>query len=264
MLGLVEVNDGIAGDVLRALGAESSAIRRSVETLLARGDSMRSTGPLPFSPDVKKLLGSAVEAARHFGHDYVGTEHLLLGVVRRQGSIGARALESVGVTALNAYEKILLVLDLEPPDGTLIDGTTDAFDNLTDAARTLMNKAHDAARERGNDHLSTGHLLLGIARDGDTVAARALHSLGVDARKLHDAVDALLAHSTARLPFTPKTKAALKLAADEARELGTDGVGPEHVLLGLLAGQDSVATQVLRDLGIDRERLRSLIESGEP
>ncbi|MBM3152080.1 MAG: ATP-dependent Clp protease ATP-binding subunit, partial [Chloroflexi bacterium] len=96
LLGLLEEGDGVAGRVLRELGLEGGRLREMVERLSLPGGGVRS-GKLELAPDTQMVLEHAIEEARSLGHQYVGTEHILLGLVRTEG-VALEALGKLGVT----------------------------------------------------------------------------------------------------------------------------------------------------------------------
>jgi ATP-dependent Clp protease ATP-binding subunit ClpC len=95
LLGLLEEDGGVAGRVLRELGLESSRVREMISRISTEGDN--ATGKIELSPDTQKVLGFAVEEAHRLSHQYVGTEHLLLGLIRAEGT-ALEVLNKLGVT----------------------------------------------------------------------------------------------------------------------------------------------------------------------
>ncbi len=96
LLGLVREREGVAGRVLEALGVDLEQVRASVEHIIGRGDH-QVTGPLGMTPRAKKVIELGVDEARRLRHNYIGTEHLLLGLLREGEGIGAGVLESFGL-----------------------------------------------------------------------------------------------------------------------------------------------------------------------
>ncbi|HCC78477.1 MAG TPA: NDP-hexose 4-ketoreductase, partial [Anaerolineae bacterium] len=95
LLGLLEEDGGVAGRVLRELGLESGRVREMVSRISVDGDNMDVK--IELAPDTQKVLGFAVEEAQRLSHQYVGTEHLLLGLVRTDGA-ALEVLNKLGVT----------------------------------------------------------------------------------------------------------------------------------------------------------------------
>lgn len=100
LLGLLRARDPAATTPLTALGVDLVSLEAAATNLLAPRRAVASaTGPLPFSEDAKRSLEGAMTEARELGHSYVGSEHLLLGLLREGQSVGARALAGAGVTS---------------------------------------------------------------------------------------------------------------------------------------------------------------------
>src|SRR5947207_11889940 len=97
LLGLVREGEGVAARVLDSLGVDLRKARSSVEAIIGRGKETTSPSEITLSPRTKKVIELAVDEARKLGHSHVGTEHLLLGIVRDGQSVGAGVLESMGV-----------------------------------------------------------------------------------------------------------------------------------------------------------------------
>ncbi len=138
------------------------------------------------------------------------------------------------------------------------------FDKFTDRARKIIALAQKEAERFRHDYIGTEHLLLGLVKEGSGVAVTALNNLSVDVEKVRKEVEKLViiadkATPGGPLPFTPQAKKVLELAAEEARALGHPYIGTEHILLGLLSEQDSVAAQVLINLDIKLEDVRNEI-----
>jgi ATP-dependent Clp protease ATP-binding subunit ClpC len=134
-------------------------------------------------------------------------------------------------------------------------------DRFTDRVRRVIYFARDEASRLQHDYIGTEHLLLGIVREGEGIAAKVLSKLDLDFEQIQQAVESMVTKSGASLtigeiPFTPRAKRVLELAIEEARLLGHNYVGTEHLLLGLIREGEGVAAQVLSDLGVDRKRVR--------
>ncbi|GAB2955650.1 hypothetical protein GCM10027280_50210 [Micromonospora polyrhachis] len=129
------------------------------------------------------------------------------------------------------------------------------FERLTDRARRVVVLAQQEARDHKHPHIDTEHLLLGLLAEGQGIAPFVLERLGHSNEQLRTQIDQVIGiGSTApvgHLPFTPPATRSLQLAAQSADQLGTDYIGTEHILLGLLAEGAGVAAQVLNRLGID-------------
>src|SRR5688572_16609296 len=96
LLGLMQVREGVAAEVLSNLGASQSQVRSLVTTIIGRGE-VSVSGEIGLTPRAKKVLELAVEEARRLNHSYIGTEHLLLGLLREGEGIAFGVLEALGI-----------------------------------------------------------------------------------------------------------------------------------------------------------------------
>ncbi|MDP7029375.1 MAG: ATP-dependent Clp protease ATP-binding subunit [Phycisphaerales bacterium] len=118
LLGLVKEGSGVGANVLKALEIDLRKVRLEVEKLVKSGPEMVTMGKLPQTPRAKKVLEYAIEEARHLNHNYVGTEHLLLGLLREQDGVAAQVLMNLGVKLEEGREEVLNLLGagIEPED----------------------------------------------------------------------------------------------------------------------------------------------------
>jgi ATP-dependent Clp protease ATP-binding subunit ClpC len=114
LLGLVQEGSGVAANVLRNMSIDLSKIRTEVEKLVKTGPSMVTMGQLPFTPRAKKVLELSMEEAGNLGHNYIGTEHLLLGLIKENEGIAAKVLTNLGVKLEDVREEVLEFLGADP------------------------------------------------------------------------------------------------------------------------------------------------------
>ncbi len=147
------------------------------------------------------------------------------------------------------------------------------FNRFTERARKVIVYAKEEARRFNHDYIGTEHLLLGLIREGEGVAAAVLQKLGLDLETIRLEVEKLVqpgpqTQVMGDIPFTPRSKKALELSAEEARALGHNYIGTEHLLLGLVKEGEGMAYRVLLNLGLDLGKLRNevmeLLGSGIP
>jgi len=98
LLGLIALGEGVAAQVLQDLGIDLKKVRREVEKMVGTGDNILLVGEVPFTPRAKKVLELAFQEAQDMGHNYVGTEHLLLGLIREEEGVAAKVLEGLGAS----------------------------------------------------------------------------------------------------------------------------------------------------------------------
>ena len=107
LLGLVQEGSGVAANVLRNMGIDLKRIRAEIEKLVKGSSTMVPMGNLPFTPRAKKVLELALEEASQLGHNYIGTEHLLLGLIKESEGIAARVLTNLGIKLEDVREEVL-------------------------------------------------------------------------------------------------------------------------------------------------------------
>jgi ATP-dependent Clp protease ATP-binding subunit ClpC len=117
LLGLVQEGSGVAASVLKNLDIDLKKIRQEVEKLVSTGTTMVTMGQLPFTPRAKKVLELSLEEASNLGHTYIGTEHLLLGLIRESEGIAAQVLRNLKVKVEDVREEVLELLGAEPTEG---------------------------------------------------------------------------------------------------------------------------------------------------
>src|SRR6266851_1874809 len=137
------------------------------------------------------------------------------------------------------------------------------FERFTDRARRVVVLAQEEARMLNHNYIGTEHILLGLIHEGEGVAAKALESLGISLEAVRQQVEEIIGQGqqapSGHIPFTPRAKKVLELSLREARRLGHNYIGTEHILLGLIHEGDGVGAQVLRGFGVDFNRARQQI-----
>jgi ATP-dependent Clp protease ATP-binding subunit ClpC len=134
--------------------------------------------------------------------------------------------------------------------------------NFTDRVRKVLAMAREEAIRLQHDYVGTEHILLGLIREGEGVAAAVLMNLNVDLEQIHERIEESVRKGKAtialgELPYTSRAKKVLEYAMAEARELNHSYVGTEHLLLGLLREEKGIAAQVLNSLGVSLEDARA-------
>jgi len=148
------------------------------------------------------------------------------------------------------------------------------WERFTERARHVVSAAREEAARLGSEYVRTEHILLGLCREPEGIAARALENLGADTEAIASEIEQQMAPSSARvssedISFTPRAKKVLELAVEEARRFNHNYIGTEHILLGLLREGEGIAAKVLQDMKIDLGRthaeiMRLLGEQGRP
>ncbi len=163
LLGLVKEGSGVGANVLKNLGVDLRKVRLEVEKLVRSGPEMVTMGKLPQTPRAKRVIEYAIEEARNLNHNYVGTEHLLLGLLREQDGVAAQVLMNLGLKLEDVREEVLNLLGagVEPEE-------TSGAANAPEAAKKNGKSKTPALDSFGRD-------LTELAREGklDPVIGRA-------------------------------------------------------------------------------------------
>jgi ATP-dependent Clp protease ATP-binding subunit ClpC len=137
------------------------------------------------------------------------------------------------------------------------------FERFTERARQGVVLAQEESRAFGHDYIGTEHILLGLLREEEGIAAGVLATLGVTVEGVRAQVESIVGHgdavATGQIPFTPRAKKVLELSLREALALGHNHIGTEHVLLGLVRETDGVAVRILLELDAGPDRVRDEI-----
>jgi ATP-dependent Clp protease ATP-binding subunit ClpA len=137
------------------------------------------------------------------------------------------------------------------------------FERFTERARQVVVLAQEEARLLKHNYIGTEHLLLGLLREEDGVAATALTQLGITVEHVRSQIARIVgvgdAVTTGQIPFTPRAKKALELALREALGLGHNYIGTEHILLGVVRDDGGVANRILLEFDADAEKVRNAI-----
>ena len=243
-----------------------------------------------FTERSRKVLSLAQEEAQRFQHNYIGTEHLLLGLVREGEGVAAKVLANLGVEPNKVRDAVEFIIGR---GDRIVLGEI----GLTPRAKKVIELAVDEARRLNHHYIGTEHLLLGLVREGEGIAAGVLGSLGVNLEKVRTQTIQVLSGVppyTARptptttsqsrsIPylspnpnplkigntvvslaqnaaFSPELLAVLGFAQEEAERFQHNYIGTEHLLLGLLQDTEGNATKVLNGLGVELDKVRSAVE----
>ena len=110
LMGILMLRDGIAVQILAALGVKAQDMVRDIKGLLGEGDNLIRLGPIPFSPRAKRIINGASDEAKTLGQPFVGTEHILLAILREESGIAAQVLRSSGIS----YDGVMDYLEEAP------------------------------------------------------------------------------------------------------------------------------------------------------
>lgn len=283
LLGIIALGQGVAVNVLRKMGVVLEVVRDEVEKQVGTGPDQKMTGNIPYTPRVKKVLALATKEAKALHHTYVGTEHLLLGLLREGDGVAARVLKSLDINVEETRQEILKELDpnfASQPDGIptieaaaelppesiskLRQETEASASNFTPRAQQALANARLEANKLNHDFVSVEHLLLGLLRLGNGIAVGVLIKRGASLELAREKIEKLAGKGTepkkpGNIPYTSQIKIALAEAANYAKDLNHTYVGTEHLLLGLMHDEESIATRALKELGIELDSTRKEI-----
>ncbi len=230
-----------------------------------------------FTDHVRRVLQLAREEAARLHNEHVGTEHILLGLIREGEGVGAAVLINLNVDLEEISRRI---------EETVKPGKAGAAAGpdlpYTSRAKKVLEFAMSEARELHHAYVGTEHLLLGVLREEKGIGAQVLREAGVTVEAARSEVLRLLftempasettPPATPPLPYTPAARGSLQLALQEARDLRAASLGPELLLLGVLrviqtapAGSASATlATLLNAAGLTPERVREVISRGDP
>jgi ATP-dependent Clp protease ATP-binding subunit ClpA len=244
-----------------------------------------------FTERAKKALTMAQDEAEKSHHSYIGTEHVLLGLLREGDGLGARALAGLGVEIDKVRDTI---------DSVLGRNERIIAQQIipTSRVKTVMEIAIEEAKRMRDTRVGTQHLLLGLLIEHEGIAAHVLQDLGVDVEKVRDhlphhvdedsigeqplggaprsgeigyydnpALESFLPRRrefSALSSFTSEAMSALALAEEEAVKASVGYIGTEHLLVGLVRQAEGTAAQVLLALGVDLSRVRQEVARNPP
>src|SRR4030081_3308643 len=212
-----------------------------------------------FTNRARHVVVLAQEEARRLQHNYIGTEHVLLGLLGEPGGLAAQALDRFGMSLAEAREEVKALV------GTG-DKTMSGHIPFTPRAKKTLELALREALQLHHNYIGTEHILLALVREGEGVGAKVLAERINPISKIRAAVLASLEGSQAVLasPWpagTPATEDAVSTASALA---GGAPVGSHHLLEAMLRAENSMAARVLRELGVDPDAVAAKIDELDP
>lgn len=285
LLAIGHESEGISAAVLQNLGADRSAIIAKIQQTVKAGSERRQTGPdLPYTSRAKKVLELAMSEARMLHHNYVGTEHLLLGLLAEQKGIAAQALVDAGVTLEKARAETIALLrtsaerPVSPDTVTAVPhAATPAYvrsrgpygvalvDDFTGRARDTLRAAYTEAATRDADAVELSHLLLALAVREDGMAAVLLDQVAGSRQRVAVALTERLpepVHQSAgrSLQLAEDTRRGLDQALLEASKDGHRRAGTQHLLLAVLDVLPLALAAACAQLGLTAKAARTVYE----
>ncbi|HVF32063.1 MAG TPA: Clp protease N-terminal domain-containing protein [Acidimicrobiales bacterium] len=178
LLGLVREGEGVGAKALIEMGVDLAAVRRRVTDVVKPGAPGTASGAPPFTPRAKKVLELSLREALDLGHNYIGTEHLLLALIREGEGVASQVLTAAGLTPGQVRRKVIDLLRGYGSAPTAPRPQADRDTSTSPAVEQLGTRARAVA---GADVVGSHHYLLGLLEDADCLAARVLASFGVTA-----------------------------------------------------------------------------------
>ena len=262
LLGLIREGEGVAATVLQNLSVELDELEQVINDVVRKGTSPDPTRPdLPYTSRAKKVLELAMAEAREVNHSYVGTEHLLMGLLREEKGIAAQVLIDAGVTVDAARAEMLRILGTETPRATprppvqrrelsaVLRPTTvvSASPRFMERLRKVIADSHRVAADRQTTEVSPVHIALALLQHGRGVANAALARLGLNYESTLLALNDLAPLGTAVISpetvmmLNPESIAVLQTMEDLQHTWRNDCAGTQHLLLALLSRSAEVA-----------------------
>ncbi len=225
-----------------------------------------------FTERARKVLQLAQEEAQRLHNNYIGIEHLWLGIMREGEGVGAKVLEGQGVTLQNMRDAVVTMQGSSKQ-------TSQGHLGLTEAGKKAVEQAVNEALRLNHHYIGTEHLLLGLVHQADKTTQEIFDTLGVKLENLSDQTMKILTQAGATQQGTsvPRTVSSpqeqdrfkrfstlsmkvLAFAQEEAQHFQHNYIGTEHLLLGLLRQTDGLASEVLNSLGVELNKVRSALE----
>jgi ATP-dependent Clp protease ATP-binding subunit ClpA len=207
-----------------------------------------------FSGPARRVVVLAQEEARLLNHNYIGTEHILLGLVRAEG-VAARELASIGVVLDRARQQL----------GEIIgqgDSSPSGHIPFTARAKTVLELSLREAIALGHNYIGTEHILLGLLREGEGVACQMLVEMGVNLPEVRARVLELVSGGAGEgvaapmIRLSAELEAVIEEARGEAAAAGDTEVAPIHLFLAAVQHPDGAAGRMLHVVGVDPVELR--------
>jgi ATP-dependent Clp protease ATP-binding subunit ClpA len=262
LLGLIDEGDGVAATALQNLSVDLDELKFGIEQIVKRGNARKQTGPdLPYTSRAKKVLELSMLHARDLHHSYVGTEHLLLGLIAEQKGIAAQVLNDKGVTLDTALAEVLRILGTEVPTNsaersaervelsqlilpgqTVHKSVTTRIEPPTEILVELIRLAEVVATEYFSSEATSLHAAIALLRRGEGFAIAILDRLNCDREKALHALEEIAQKAESNAAAEQRTKLGADLAEflREMYEPWKIGLGTLDLLLFVL-GNATVA-----------------------
>ncbi len=255
-LGLLKEGSGAGATVLRNFNVNLLKMQSELAKSMATGAEWVNTGKLPHTMKAKQAVEHAINEARALNHDYIGTEHLLLGIIQETEGIAAQVIKEHNLTYEQVKKEIVnLVGSREEPKSTIR--------TFSERARKIMMLANQEALRYKCESIEPEHILYSFISEGSGVGMTILKNLNVDITKLrNDFAKHMIKNPyeviAGKMPYSPITKKVVEYAIEWAKKLKRNYVGSEHILLGLMCDvKGNAAAEILKSYGVTEEKIRN-------
>jgi len=267
LLGLLREDNPMVSRHLPSPGYEESILKQ-IKSQAAVREKIAISVDLPLSNECKRVLAHAAEEAMRLGHSHIGTEHLLLGLLRETGCFAERMLSKRGADLKRLREELS-----EGPRQNFAAQSpplpAHLFERFSQKLTSAIIFAMYEASRFGSPAIETEHLLLGLVHEDKPTLDRLLDS-EVTEDSIREEIEANGPvqrpgpMNLANMPLTDEGKRAISCAVGEAGSLGHKAVGPEHLLLGLLYEESCFAAKMLLERGADLVEIRKKLSDIPP
>ncbi|MBA3727995.1 MAG: hypothetical protein H0W94_02095 [Actinobacteria bacterium] len=214
-----------------------------------------------FTDRARRVVVLAQEESRMLNHSYIGTEHILLGLIAEESGVAAHVLTRLEISLDDVRREVRRIIGEggQAPSGHI---------PFTPRAKKVLELSLREALSLGHNYIGTEHILLGLVCEGEGVAAQVLRHRGAGLERVRaEVIEALGAHgsevgeiSGPPPGLSPESRAVLGLARETAKQQGHSEVQPDDVLRAVIAGEDPRVVDLLAGLGVDFPDLKARLE----
>lgn len=240
---------------LDPLGADLDDVRAITEQVIGRGKGTM-VGEVGFTSEAQQALDQAREEAQRSNRGSIGVKQLLFGLLSVPQSHAQHVLQRLGID----LDQIRRWVSPLPPFPSTPDEVT-RFGRLTERARQAVSLSQEEARRLQHHWAGVEHLLVGLLRQDEDVAAGVLTHAGVELNTVRELLASLIGRGEYAVPgeiaLTPRARKVILRAVDEAELLGQADGDTGHLLLSLIHEDDGIAAGMFEHLGVSREEIRT-------
>lgn len=255
ILGLLKEEDTTASDVLRYLKVDPERIREEVEKHLANGD-MAPSHEMTLTPRAKRVIDLAYDEARKLSNNFIGSEHLLLGLCREGDGLAGKVLRRMGIVLEELRKAVVEVQAIDPysDSAPLAVPKPPPLPNIwskcTPDAQSVIVEAMKLAMG-ANGIIHSEYLFLSLLLQQDNKAKKIINQFGVSFEKLVEDITVSIPEEPAvagiQILLTTDARKVMETAYHEAKRLNSEQIGTEHILLALTQS-DRIAGRVLSNI----------------